>query len=48
MVLYEGCILGSIVVYPGDDFSSDPMTCSASSYNGSETGIFECVPGNKT
>jgi hypothetical protein len=48
MVLYEGCILGNAGVYIGDDCPSDPMTCFASNYNGSDTGTFECVPGNKT
>jgi hypothetical protein len=48
MVLYEGCILGSAGVYIGDYCPSDPMTCFASNYNGSDTGTFECVPGNMT
>lgn len=50
MVLFEGCILSSAGVYPGDACPDDPMTCFV--FDNSTTvgpvSSFECTPGNIT
>lgn len=48
MVLFEGCILASAGLYPGDSCPDDPMTCFVfdNTTTSGPVSAFDCAPGN--